>query len=72
MGSDKLANIREPLSEIHFELKTGHGKKNTSLELGKEELKMLIEKMEAANKVNFEIGQLYLLYLQKRFQPNIC
>lgn len=51
MSSDKLANIREPLSEVHFELKTGEGLQNVSLELDKEELKMLIDKMEAANKV---------------------
>ena len=54
MSSDKLANIREPLSEIHFELKTEEGIKNVSLELDKEELKMLIDKMEAANKVRVD------------------
>ena len=51
MSSDKLANIREPLSEIHFELKNKEGQEHVSLELNKEELKMLIDKMEAANKV---------------------
>jgi len=50
MSSDKLANIREPLSEIHFELKNKEGQEHVSLELNKEELKMLIDKMEAANK----------------------
>ena len=51
MSSDKLANIKEPLSEVHFELKTTGGQEQVSLELDKEELKMLIDKMEAANKV---------------------
>ena len=52
MSSDKLANIKEPLSELHFELKTTEGEEQVSLELDKEELKMLIDKMEAANKVS--------------------
>ena len=51
MSSDKLSNIREPLSEVHFDLKTKDGQEHISLELNKEELKMLIDKMEAANKV---------------------
>eukprot|EP00112_Aurelia_sp_Birch-Aquarium-sp1_P013987 Seg2995.4 transcript_id=Seg2995.4/GoldUCD/mRNA.D3Y31 product="COMM domain-containing protein 8" protein_id=Seg2995.4/GoldUCD/D3Y31 len=51
MSSDKLASIREPLANVDFELDTEDGRKTVALEMSKGELKMLIDKLEAANKV---------------------
>ncbi len=51
MSSDKLANIREPLTDVNFELQTEDGSVPISLELDKDELKSVIDKLEAANKV---------------------
>ena len=51
MSSDKLASIREPLASVDFQLDTEEGRKTVALEMSKGELKMLIDKLEAANKV---------------------
>ena len=51
MSSDKLSNIKQPLAAVSFELQNEDNNVPVSLELDKEELKMVIEKLEAANKV---------------------
>ncbi len=53
MSSDKLANIREPLADVNFELQNEDQTKAVSIELDKDELKLVIDKLEAANKVRY-------------------
>lgn len=53
MSSDKLANIKEPLAIVEFDLQTSDGKKTAALEMNKSELKMFLDSLEAANKVCF-------------------
>ena len=52
MSSDKLSNIKEPIASLDFDLETENGPKSLSLELSKDELKSVIDKLEAANKVS--------------------
>eukprot|EP00794_Sanderia_malayensis_P007442 gene7442-8264_t len=55
MSSDKLANIREPLVDLRFELQAEDQTGSFSVELDKEELKLVIDKLEAANKAVLQL-----------------
>ncbi|KAF8797296.1 COMM domain-containing protein 8 [Argiope bruennichi] len=50
LSSDKMAQINEPRLLLNLDI-SGEREKSLSLDLSKEELKMLIESMEKANKV---------------------
>ena len=51
MSSDKLANIKEPIALVELDLNTSNGRKTTILEMNKDELKLFLDSLEAANKV---------------------
>lgn len=53
MATDKLANMREPVVSLDFDIEEKQGRKEVSVELSKDELKELISSLEAANKVRF-------------------
>ncbi|XP_065058387.1 COMM domain-containing protein 8-like [Rhopilema esculentum] len=55
MSSDKLANVREPMADVDFQLQTEDGRRQVSLELNKEEMKTLINHLESANKVVMQL-----------------
>jgi len=51
LAGDKLASIQQPLVTVAMDLTSGDVTSPTSIEMNKEELKMLITSLEAASKV---------------------
>ena len=51
MSSDKISSVQEPVVSVDISVTGSSGKQLVSVELSREELKNLINSLEAANKV---------------------
>ena len=51
VSSDKISSVQDPLVDVTLDLVEGEDNKTLSVEMNSDELKQLIQSLEAANKV---------------------